>query len=81
MSARTGSDITLRVRGVTLTRAPQETTDEGWGMFYMNSRVVDWAEACNRARAQVFPDLPLLVFDAKFDAIMRARAEREAAKK
>lgn len=80
MSARTASDITLRVRGVALAIAPQETTDDGWGVFYLNSHAIDWTESCNRASAQMFPDIPLLAVDPRFDAVMRARAERVAKK-
>ena len=70
--------ITLRVKGLPLTREPQEVVD-GWAVFYLNGPALDWAESCNRARSQIFPDVCLPAVDHKFEAILRARREREAA--
>lgn len=69
--------ITLRVKGLPLTREPVEI-DDGWAVFHLNGATLDWAESCNRARSQIFPDVALPAVDAMFEAIMRARREREA---
>ena len=76
---RDDQTITLRVRGLQLTRAPQEVID-GWQVFYLNGAVVDWAESCNRARAQIFKE-QLPAVDHKFNAIMLARLEAEKKKR
>jgi len=51
--------------------------DEGFSVFELNG-AIDWAESCNRARAQIFPGVALPAVDAKFEAIMAARRERAA---
>lgn len=69
----------LRIRGeFKLNKAPHGQI-EGWDFFHMNSATVDWAESCNAARAQLFPNVKLPVVDLKFEAIMRARLERDKA--
>ncbi len=71
--------ITLRVKGLPLTREPQEIDANGFGVFYLDGDKVDWTESCNRARGQIFPNQKIPPVDHRFEAIMRARAEREAA--
>ena len=68
--------IRLRVRGdFKLTRPAQGEVD-GWQVLYLNAKRVDWTDACNAARAQLFPEIKLRERDPVFDEIMRARLER-----
>jgi len=72
-----GAMITLRCKGLPLTRAPLRVDVEGFSVFEFSDKL-DWAESCNRARAQIFPGVALPALDAKFEAIMAARRERAA---
>jgi hypothetical protein len=67
----------LRVKGLPLTRAPLEVDAEGFAVFYLDPEKVDWTDACSAARAQIFPGASLPELDAKYEAIMLARRERE----
>lgn len=72
--------IRLRIRGeFKLNKAPAYVDAAGWSVFHLNAKTVDWAESCNAARAQLFPDVPIPVVDYKYEALMQARKEREAA--
>jgi len=51
--------------------------DEGFSVFEFSDQL-DWAQSCNRARAQIFSGVQLPAVDAKFEAIMAARRERAA---
>lgn len=68
----------LRLKGVLLTRDPKFVNDAGESVFEFPDHA-DVLEICNRIRAKLFPDVPMLEKDAKFDVIMRARADLEAA--
>lgn len=74
--------IRLSIRGdFKLNKAPAYVDDAGWSVFHLNAKTVDWAESCNAARAQLFPDVILPAVDQKFEAIMQERAQRELAEK
>jgi hypothetical protein len=68
--------ITLRVKGLPLTREPSTVDAEGFAVFELSHDRVDWAESCNRAREQIFPGMALPAVDRVFDRIMAARAQR-----
>lgn len=71
--------IILRVRGLPLMREPHAVDANGWSVFHLNGDKVDWAESCNRARGQVFPNVRILEFDPVYEQIMKARRDRAAA--
>lgn len=68
--------ITLRVKGLPLTRTPAFVDGDGFSVFHLSDKV-DWADSCNAARAQVFPGVSIPGVDKVFDEIMRIRLARE----
>ena len=71
--------IVLRVKGLPLTRAPQEVDAEGFGVFNLNEDKVDWADSCNAAYRQIHGDKPTPESDRRYEEVMRARQARKAA--
>lgn len=71
--------IRLRVRGTfKLNKEPQYQL-EGWDCFNLNASTIDWADSCNAARAQIFPDIPLPAVDLFYEGmIKRLAAARQA---
>lgn len=65
--------MTLRVKGLPLTRTPAYVDENGFSVFHLSDKV-DIVETLNAARTQVFPDVRIPVVDKVFDQIMAARA-------
>lgn len=67
--------ITLRTRGLPLTREPNSTDEHGNSVFRLNGDKLDPFDVCEQCRRRVFPDAKL-GFDLKFEQIRQQRRQQ-----